>query len=280
MVIILEGLSEVGKTKIAKSLEKVGYRYIKSKNPTVSNYNDKNTYYDFTLEVLLSTLSKYQDIVFDRFVLSELIYSEIVHNRKSLLTEEEFNNLITQIKSQHTLDFYIIKDEDVDQHWHRHNLTNKKVSKEQFLKISKAYDKYAKKYGFDVITFNNLCKKLNIDVNNKTFKPANTAQNIPKPPIVETVVTESVEEKNTSGPICDIDYKINMANVIKKILEKRIIKGGTEIHNILENNVRDFLTDKLSNIFTPNNTDQLEKEEIAILKEIAQKIILKTNGGK
>lgn len=275
MVIIIEGPSETGKTKLAKALEKQKFKFIKFKKPLEDYYKtgySGPSYYDAIMDMLHNVLHSENNVVFDRSPLSEIIYSECL-GRTPLLTEKQFDEILKFINGGFDVKFYVLKDLDPDQHWNRHSLKYPSINKKTFDKIVNNFNKMAEKYSLKVASFQEVCDIHSINFNAPTAKKVEKA-----------IVNEKVEEKEEEigSDIIDIDYKINMANVIKRVLKGRIIKGKTEIHNILEQNVRDFLNSKLSNIFNPEiNTSGLTNEEMLILKDMANRVMVKIkNGGR
>jgi hypothetical protein len=294
MIIILEGASKVGKTQIAKALEEKGYKYIKFNKPN-EKYLDPNftgkSYYDSIMDMLSLTLTKHQDIVFDRSPLSELVYSDILRKGKSQLNKKQFEEIYKFIISSQMIEPYLMIDEDKDSHWNRHLKHYNDISKEDFNKILNKYVSLSDEYDFKKVTKKEIMKKLGIkskdlkkdntkivpknEVNNKIKNETNIKI---KNEIQEDSIEEKVEKKVNEVNI-DIDYKIEMANIIKKVIKKRIIQGKTEIHDILEENIKDFLNEKLEHLFSPvEKNENFTQEESEVLKMMAQRVLNKTKG--
>lgn len=244
-LIILEGIDRTGKSSVAEFYRLNGYELIHMSAPPKGISSEE--YFSEMVELLYSFYDK--DVVLDRSHYGELIWP-IVYDREPLLSDKQILSL-REIEQNLNPYRVLMHDPNIEAHWARCLDNNEPLSKVQFTKARKLYYSMAEKYDFVKKTLND-------------FPSA----------------TKAVEEQfhiTTSEPVSPKmahQIKLEKANAINEVLEKRILKGKGPVFDELEESVRFFLTNELESLFgnTINTYSSFSKEEVSLLKFFCERL--------
>lgn len=275
--IILDGLDRSGKSTLAKLYENQGYKLVHLSAPnkkyTAPGYSGPSY-----LDEMLDLYMKYNavDTVFDRSVYGELVWP-LVYGRKAQLDEDAFE-ILKEIESNNETEYYLMYDSNVEAHWKRCVDNKEPLNRNQFNQAGLLFDRLATKHGFTKIQLQeavngtaNCVVPVMTDAEKKKFddsmKNVITVQNSTSTVVINS---DDVALKATKSPE---QLKLEKANAINDVLSKRILKQKGAQYDNIENDIRDFLTGRLSTIMGGGtSSSSLSKEEIEILKVYCQQI--------
>jgi hypothetical protein len=265
-LILLEGLDRTGKSTVAEFFhQEQGYEIIHLSAPL------KGTTPDQYLQEIVDLISaaSTRDIVLDRSHYGELVWP-IVYGRKPLLTEEDID-AIREIEESVGVKRIWMHDPDTEAHWKRCTDNKEPLNKAQFARARSLYSQFAHKYGFEPITLQQFIKEF----------PAAEKYNNQSSHLIVTVSGDNVQvsdadlsESVSSTPAkyhsgkTPEQLKLEKANAINDILSKKILKSKGLIYDELENEIREFLNQKLGNLFGNQSSKELSltQEEIKFYK--------------
>jgi hypothetical protein len=267
--IILEGLDRTGKSTVANFYKKKGYEVVHMSAPNKKYVEPGYTgpsYLDELLDLYMKHNNK--DVVFDRSGYGEMIWP-VVYGRKPQLTEEDLE-ILRDYENINQTERILMHDSNADAHWKRCVENKEPLTKQQFINANILFRKMAEKFEFTKLELTQ-------------FQAQYLGGEQPSSPQQEVeVVSETVTQTENSTTKVTIVapknnkptelQKLELANSINEILSKRILKQKGNIYDNLENEIRGFLSDKLSEIFGSSTNISLTKEEIQILKLYAQRI--------
>ena len=272
MFIILEGIDRSGKSTVAKYFQSKGFQYIHFAAPD-KKYNDPTylgaSYFDDMVE-LYSNLTG-QDVVFDRSVWGEMVWP-YVYKRRPQLGDADLTYL-RDLERDNGAQHYLLVDPDREAHWARCVANKEPLTRDQFDKAYVYYERMALTHGFEVkdtkafykeLTGNELGKAVSDEPKIELMKPklAETPIEIAKKPQIKTTFLEP------SDPV----RKLEEANAINDILSNRILKKKGDVFEIIESDIRGYLSNKLNKLLGSNVETELSNEEIQVLKVFVQRI--------
>jgi hypothetical protein len=210
-----------------------------------------------------------RDVVFDRSPYGEQVWP-LVYGRKAQLDEEEVE-VLQEIENQNEVDRVLFYDENVEAHWKRCVDNREPLTRAQFNQANILFERMASKHNFRKVQLKDFsaitgAENTNVVVTPQPDDSANTETHVFKTENSTTVVqvTNNLPQKATKSVQ---QVKLEKANAINELLEKRIIKNKGELFDELEKDIRVFLEDKLANIFGNNSPQpQFSKEEVEILR--------------
>lgn len=279
MFIIIEGLDRTGKSTVAELYKKKGYEVIHMSAPS-KKYKEPGytgpSYLDDMLEMYLQCDGK--DIIFDRSPYGEMVWPH-VYGREPMLSEEDLE-ILQEFEERNNATKILMIDPDVRAHWQRCVDNKEPMNQNQFKVASALFNKLAHKYNFAP-------KQLkDFQVETKDSKQTSTSTKQEDPVLKGQVKNDStstiadtgralsetvfLEEKQET----ELD-KLEKANAIRDVLAKPIFKPAKKNDKIfkeLEEDVRDFLKNKLSTLLGSNTSVVLTIEEIQILKVYCKRI--------
>lgn len=273
MWVVLDGIDRSGKTTVANYFKSIGYKYIHMSAPdkkyTQSGYSGPS-YLDDMVEMMISLSN--QDVVFDRSIVGELVWP-YVYGREPLLSEEDID-VLREIEESQGVRRILMIDPDKNAHWKRCVDNKEPLTSTQFNHANVLFSRMAHKYGFeirelkdfaDVITQEKAKDNKPVSTPDKQECPKEEGQSIPI-----MVVNPNVDIKTDTEDHGLV--KLEKANAIRDILSKRILKSKGGSFDVLENEIRGFLNNKLDCIFSGDKKDSLSNDEVAILKIMCQRI--------
>ena len=271
-LIILEGLDRTGKSSVAQWFEQQGYELIHMSAPdkamTKPDYTGPS-YLDMMVEMLTSMAGR--DIVLDRSHYGELVWPQ-VYGRKALLDDDDME-ILREIESNMDVTRILMHDPNSEAHWDRCVANKEPLTKVQFVKARSLYSGMAEKYDFERKTlkdFPDAVQPLPPTQN----KDGSLSKN--KSDSEASAVVNKAGNNETSGNTTSKtkeQLKLEKANVINEVLDKRIIKGKGPMYDDVERSVRHFLNNELGKILgTTTSTPGLSNEEIELLKFFCQRL--------
>jgi hypothetical protein len=263
---IIMGLDRTGKSTIAEFYRKQGYIVHHMSAPN-KKYFDPSYIGPSYMDECLEMYMKYsgQNVVFDRTIYGELIWSA-VYGRAAQLTEDDID-MLREIESNNEAEYIYMYDTDKAAHWQRCVDNKEPLNKSQFMLAYKLYDKVATQYNFTRTTLPEF-NKIN-SISPITVVPKIETPVIANPPIEKVI---AAIQQNTVELHHD---KLKHANIINDLLAGRILKKKSAIHDVLENELRGFLMNKLNDLLGIKTPAGLTEIETKVLKTMAQRIIEK-----
>ncbi len=212
-----------------------------------------------------------RDVVLDRSHYGELVWPQ-VYGRKPLLDDDDME-ILREIESNMDVQRILLHDPNSEAHWQRCVDNNEPLTKVQFVKARSLYSGMADKYDFVRKTlkdFPDAEQPLPSTAQNK--KP--NAENVSDSQSENGASKSSSETKNNSEQVKTKEQlKLERANIINEVLEKRIIKGKGPMYDEVERTVRHFLNTELGKILgTATSTPGLSNDEIDLLKFFCKKL--------
>lgn len=267
-LIILEGLDRTGKSSVANLFEGQGFELIHMSAPPKGTSADQ--YVGEMVDLLTSLAGK--DIVMDRSHYGERVWPQ-VYGRESLISEEDME-MLREIEDGLDVTRILMHDPSSEAHWQRCVDNKEPLTKVQFVKARSLYSGMADKYGFERKTLKDFPDAI------QPLPQANKAKDS-KSSDAAGAVSEASSSAKEAGDSRDNNnlnksreqLKLERANIINEVLEKRIIKGKGPMYDDVERSVRHFLNTELGKILgTSTNTPGLSNEEIELLKFFCKRL--------
>jgi hypothetical protein len=268
--IILEGLDRTGKTTVAEYYKRQGYQIVHMSAPD-KKYSKPGYTGPSYLDELLDVYMRYtgKDVIFDRSGYGEFVWP-FVYGRSAQLSDEDVE-ILQDIEEKNDTQKILMYDANIEAHWKRCVDNNEPLTRPQFNSASVLFDKMARKYNFEkkqLSDFSTLSKAAlpSVPEASNSGEEDNVKNND-----VGTVLSQNRSTVAQSKASREI-YKLEQANAINDILNKRIIKQKGEIYDKLESDIRHFLEHKLSTIFGEDKNKNFSDDEIEILKLYCKQI--------
>lgn len=262
--VILEGLDRTGKSTVANMYKARGYEIVHMSAPdkkyTKPGYTGPS-YMDEILDIYMRYNQR--DVVFDRSPYGEQVWP-LVYGRKAQLDEDEVE-VLQEIENQNEVDRILFYDENVEAHWKRCVDNREPLTRAQFNQANILFERVASKHNFRKVQLKDFSAITGTESNAPAVEQA-VAQEAPVAASVQaSPAPASTSPQKAMKSVQQI--KLEKANAINELLEKRIIKNKGELFDELEKDIRVFLEDKLANIFGNNSLQpQFSKEEVEILR--------------
>lgn len=269
-LVLLEGLDRTGKSTVAAYFETLGFEKIHMSAPAKGTTPDQ--YMQEMMELLQSAATK--DIVLDRTHYGELVWPQI-YNRKALL-DEEMIDALREIEDAVGVQRLWMTDDNLSAHWQRCVDNKEPLDKGQFTRARGLFSTVAQKYGFEKVTLQTFLKQFPdaqaiVDAQKSEQLSSTTLQ------VTQSGETTTVTEVEVSEPVSSTaakyptkspqQHKLEVANVINDILEKRILKGKGSVYDGIENEIRHFLNVKLGKLLGGETTElSFTQDEIKFYK--------------
>ena len=266
--IILEGLDRTGKSSVAELYKRQGYEIVHMSAPDKKYLKPGYvgpSYLDELLDIYMRYTNK--DVVFDRSGYGEFVWP-FVYNRQSQLTDEDIE-ILQDIEEKNDAQKILMFDPNTEAHWKRCVDNNEPLNKPQFNQANALFDKMARKYNFERKQLSDFSL---LQKNAIPALPQGTETTTER----SAGVTDQKHEESSKGSSRFTSLtKLEQANAINDVLSKRIIKQKGDIYDDLEEDVRNFLSNKLSTIFGENESKDFSKEEVQILKLYCKQLMQK-----
>lgn len=274
--IILEGIDRTGKSSVSELYKKKGYEHVHFKAPD-KKYKEPGysgpSYADDILEMYMSYDMK--DIIFDRSIYGEAVWPA-VYGRDPQLSEDDVE-MLREFEDRNNVERILMIDPDVAAHWKRCVDNKEPLNQNQFRMAGILFNKMAHKYGFQPRQLSDYVNLLAKTADPKQDSPDNKQEK----PITKGQV-DSIAASNALNTVklaaqaaaeeSELD-KLEKANAIKDVLAKRIIKSKGGAFDKLEEDIKTFLKNQLSNIFSEKPTKvSLSEDEITVLKVFCQRL--------
>jgi hypothetical protein len=262
-LIILEGIDRSGKSSVAQLFESQGYELIHMSAPP------KGQTADLFLEEMMDHVSSaaHRDVILDRSYYGETIWSNI-YSRGPLIDEQGLEVLRELEETVGTVRI-LMHDPNSEAHWQRCVDNKEPLTKSQFVKARSLYSGMADKYGFERKTLKDFPDAVQpLPETNKPTKQlsdstsASGASEAAPNPAKTDQITKTKEQ-----------LKLEKANVINEVLDKRIIKGKGPMYDDVERSVRHFLNNELGKILgTATLTPGFSNEEVDLLRFFCKRL--------
>lgn len=259
-LIILEGLDKTGKSTYAEHLASKGWEVVHFSAPDKKYSQEGYTgpsYLDDIIELIQQASLK--DICLDRSAWGELVWPQ-VYGRKAALSEDDFE-ILKEIEDSVGCERILFHDPDTEGHWQRCVDYKEPLTRVQFLKARNLFEKMAKVNGFKKMTVNDIPGFQLKDKSKEESKNVQQAQVDARP------VRPTPQSKE--------QHKLAKANAIHDVLSRPIIKSKGQAYSEVEDEIRTFLSSKLSTILGGETPETFTKEEAFALKMLAKKLTTK-----
>ncbi len=278
-LILLEGLDRTGKSTVAAYYRSLGYEVVHLSAPPKGTTTDQ--YLQEMIDLISSAATR--DIVMDRTHYGECVWPE-VYGRKPLLGDDEFE-VLREIEEAVGIQRILMTDPNYDAHWQRCVDNKEPLTKQQFVKARAIYSQMAHKYGFEIVTLPKFVEAYPDAKDYVNLEPNKTTTVIVSGPNEKGETTTQVVDPN--GKPNDTtaakypgktpeQIKLERANAINEILSKRILKPKGSMYDDLENDIRDFLNNKLGTLLGGGKTVNelsLSPSEIRFYKAMYKKAL-------
>jgi hypothetical protein len=268
-LIILEGLDRTGKSSVAQMFEAQGFELIHMSAPPKGCTPDQ---YVGEMVDLLSTYAG-KDVVMDRSHYGETVWPQI-YGRKSLISDEDME-MLREIEATMDVTRILMHDPDSKTHWQRCVDNKEPLTQAQFVKARALYSTMAEKYGFERKTLKDFPDAVQPLPTNNKAKSSKSADGADSDMETTGAPQETGSDKGNNNGLSKTkeQLKLERANIINEVLEKRIIKGKGPMYDDVERSVRHFLNTELGKILgTSTNTPGLSNEEIDLLKFFCKRL--------
>lgn len=268
--IILEGLDRTGKSTVADLYKEKGFQVVHMSAPD-KKYREPGYTGPGYIDELVEIYMKYsgQDVVFDRSPYGEFVWPE-VYGRDPQLTEDDLDMLI-EIEEQNHARRILMYDKNVDIHWRRCLENNEPLDRKQFSKARALFERISTNYNFEKKELTDFISPGMLQKREMSIREQMQGKQAEAPKKTEAVKANNVSDK--PNPIS----KLEKANAINSVLSARIIKKKGDTFDQLEQEVREFLTDRL-NVLLGGEAKGFTDSEVEILKLYCKRIQEKAEG--
>ena len=236
--IILEGLDRTGKTTVAERYKQKGFEVVHMSAPD-KKFMQPGYVGPSYFEELVDIYMNYdgRDIVFDRSPYGELVWPK-VYGRQAQLMSDDFEFLREYEDNNETVRI-LMYDDDKDAHWKRCVENDEPLNKGQFSAANEFFKSMAERYGFIKKTLPEIQKDFKDEQSNSKPTPEEVREEQRMDKTSEQYNEDtkkvSVDAKpseirdlhnKTTGDLSDPEYKLDVANAIKKILSRPTVRQG------------------------------------------------------
>jgi hypothetical protein len=226
------------------------------------------TYLEMMVEMLSDLAGK--NVVLDRSHYGELVWPQ-VYGRLSLLSDEDIEYL-REIEENMDVTRILMHDPNNEAHWQRCVDNQEPLTKPQFVKARSLYSAMADKHGFDRKTLKDFPDAVQPLPADSVARQSTVAEKADQSQSLDSAAKST---GNTSSGLAKTkeQLKLERANIINEVLDKRIIKGKGPMYDDVERSVRHFLNTELGKILgTTTATPGLSNEEVELLKFFCKRL--------
>lgn len=270
--IMLEGLDATGKSSVAEIYRKKGFEIIHLSAPD-KKYKQPGYAGPSYCDDILDLLMKHDgvDTLWDRTWMGEAIWPH-VYGREAQLSEDDVE-MLREFEDRNAAERILMIDPDPISHWARCVANKEPLNQNQFRMANTLFNKMAHKYGFQP---KQLSDYVNIQAEDSKQDSSaikqETVDNLRKLEIVNPMSTSSSSSKDSKNTEETELEKLAKANAIKDVISKRLVKQKGGAFDKLEEDIKGFLKNQLSDIFSEKSFKvSLSEEEITVLKIFCQR---------
>lgn len=273
--IILEGVDKTGKSTICETYRKKGYEVIHLKAPD-KKYTHPGYAGPAYCDELLDLVIKYdgKDVIWDRSWYSEFIWPT-VYGRDPQLTEEDLD-IFQEYENKNDTQRMMTIDPDEKAHWQRCVDYNEPLKPSQFKIANALHQRLAHKYNFIPVQLKDFMdvsenkeQSGNIDVE---IHESQTEQERSDQLIDKCVTTQDSSQIQKTTKTTTQEKKLARAVAYDQILKKKILTKKDPLFQEIEVEIKEFLSNKLKSIFNEQPSNDLNNEEIQVLKTFVQRL--------
>lgn len=289
--ILSEGVDRTGKSTIAKLYKSKGFKVVHFSAPNKKYFEPGYTgpsYLDEILEIMMELDGK--DVFWDRTPhYGELIWPS-VYNRKAMLTQDDLD-ILREYEIRNKAQRILMIDSNKEAHWKRCVENNEPLNRAQFEAASRLFSKLAHEHEFmprSLEDFDDELARIKREdpaplekTSDDEFGPVTEreieAAKVDLSPKDQAVVKAATQTETTSP----VQEKLEKANAINSILSKRIVRSKGPIYDKIEEDIKSFLNNKLSDLIgNKNKVEKFSEDEVTILKVLCKQWQSKLNGDK
>jgi hypothetical protein len=267
--IMLDGVDRCGKSTVAEMFKNKGFKVIHLQAPDKKYFMPGYCgpgYVDEMMNLYISHTG--QNVVFDRTAAADTVWAQ-VYGRKPQLTDDDILSL-REVEDQNDPKRILMYDEDVRANWKRCIANKEKLTLQQFNAARMLFEKFAEEHGFERRQLKDFVDPNAAPTETKSEPATNAHDN-------SLACSKLIKEFNTR-PEDPMD-RLERANAIRDILsKKRIVKSDTR-YDFIEEEIRDFLSNKLSTLLGEPSS-ALTNDEVSILKLYCHRIKNKMESNK
>jgi len=272
--VIIEGLDRTAKTTLAGLYNKKGYKTVHFSAPDKKYFQtgySGPSYLEDLVEMFVSLSG--QDVVFDRSHYGELIWP-YVYNRRPLLNHFDLE-ILREIESQNKKKYILMHDPNIESHWRRCLQYKEPLTRTQFDSARSMFNDMANQYDFVQLTIEDVENKIGMSLLEKEKEKIQISDAEMASSKSEDTDVVSIRKNKSDMLLSPEQLKLAEANAINQILIGRIVKKKGDHFDSIEQKIRDFLNNELSNLLgttIKNNNNLFSNEEIDFLKAVVKRM--------
>lgn len=253
--IILEGLDRTGKSTVSEFFQKQGY-IVHHMNAPDKKYMKPGyvgpSYFEEVVDMYMGYDGK--NVIFDRSPYGEIVWPK-VYGREPQLSDEDFE-FLREYEDKNDTVRILMHDDNKEAHWKRCVDNNEPLTRGQFNAAIEFFNSMGAQQGFTKKTLVEFQRENPGSVNSGSQQKLPETLPTPQQHAAPAAQVQAAPAGATKGQpaqtttkVADPIDKLERANAINKVLSKRLIKYDEPIYEELENDIREFLKNKLDQLF-------------------------------